>query len=616
MSEQQPAVTRESDAASSPSDPSSATVNRLTLDPALISEHIDINDFLPKSPNPDSQQMDTALLEISSDLPQVCPTAQLVDYDFSAPFSPLEGITGQASAQPRSHWGPAVQPDMIQNQPSFSHTPIGKNISQAQESLPKTSPFGQASKSSFPLGECTVEEPPETSKESVNGHPSHASVQRVDGSGSLTDSKPEGEVASMIELKSKMGNLESKVEAKEDKVKSIETSQEDDVVRQGGKDKGHQKGQTTLSDCGGIESLARTSQVSSDAQEKAENISWPKTHVKSVDLKAGDLVSDALAPQPSPSIHGHSSDAQIKVGQFVSEVTTPLPSPSVHGHVSDSHIKIGEHVSDVDAPLPSCSAHGHSSDAHIKVGENVSEFVAPFLTPNIHGHVSDAHIKVGEHVSDVVAPLPSASVYGHSSDSHIKIGENVSDVVAPLPFSSIHGHASDANIKVGEFVSNIPEERPLCSKYGHASDCVLQTGCVVSGSEPALSALPGSSYGHSSDSTLVTGCVVSGDEPKHSPLPGSVYGHSSDSNLGIGCVVSKPEPLPSPLPGSAYGHSSDSTLGVGCVVLGTKPQASVLPGSAYGHSSDSSLGVGCVVKGKNRGNQQQMEDNEDGKGKE
>uniref|UniRef100_A0A4W6D311 Gamma-tubulin complex component 6 n=1 Tax=Lates calcarifer TaxID=8187 RepID=A0A4W6D311_LATCA len=334
QTQQQPAETQGSAASSSPPPPdlSSSTLTPLTADPALISDEIDINDFLPKSPNPDSQQVDMALEEIGSDLTEVCHTAQLVDYDFSAPFSPLEGITGQASVQPRPRWGTAV--DLSQNHPSFSHIPIGENMSQMQENVPKASPFGQVSK-------------------------------------------------------------------------------------------------------------------------------------------------------------------------------------------SNSHIKIGEHVSEVCAPLPSSSVHRHSSDAHIKVGENVSEVVAPLPTPNIHGHASDAHIKVGELVSDVVAPLLSPNVHGHSSDAHIKVGENVSEVVAPLPTPSIHGHSSDANIKVGEFVSNISEARPRWSKHGHASDCTLQPGCVVSGAEPALSPLPGSSYGHSSDSTLGTGCVVSGNEPKPSPLPGS-----------------------------------------------------------------------------------------------
>lgn len=606
LSVQQPAESQESEAASPKPDPSLSTLASPALDPALISEDIDINDFLPKPPNPDSHQVDMALQEIGSDLPEVCPTAQLVDYDFSAPFSPLEGITGQASAQSNPRWGPTGQ-----NHPSFSHIAIGENTSEVQERLPKASPFGQASKSSFPLGQYTPEEPQNTPKASIYGHPSQASVQLTDGNDSVTNSKQESEVASVIEI----GNLEIKVEAGEDKAKSAESA-DDDMKEQGDKDDGHHRVVTGLSCCGGIEApAADTEEPSSDAQDRAaENLSSPNIHVSTDQLKAGNLVSDAVALQPSPSIHGHSSDAHIKVGQLITEVSAPLLSPNVHGHASDSHIKIGEHVSEVDAPLPSSGAHGHPSDAHIKVGENVSESVAPLLTPSIHGHASDAHIKIGEHVSDVDAPLPSASVHGHSSDAHIKVGENVSDVVVSLPSPSIHGHSSDANIKVGEFVSNIPEERIRLSKHGHASDCILQTGCVVSGSEPARPALPGSSYGHSSDSTLGIGCVVSGDEPKRSPLPGSAHGHSSDSSLGIGCVVSKTEPLPSPLPGSTYGHSSDSTLGVGCVVLGAEPQASALPGSAYGHSSDSSLGVGCMVKAKSSGNQQKTEDNGDGKG--
>uniref|UniRef100_A0A672FU03 Gamma-tubulin complex component 6 n=1 Tax=Salarias fasciatus TaxID=181472 RepID=A0A672FU03_SALFA len=347
------------------------------------------------------------------------------------------------------------------------------------------------------------------------------------------------------------------------------------------------------SDRGGTKPLeADAAERSSDMHDQAtESVPPPGelTPHSSAHLKAEELVSI----QPSPSVHGHSSDAHIKVGEYVSGVTAPLVSPSIHGHASDSHIKIGGHVSDVAAPSPSASVYGHSSESHIKVGANVSEVVAPLPAPNVHGHISEAHIRVGELVSDVDAPLPSASAHGHSSDAHIKVGENVSDFVAPLSVPNIHGHASDANIKVGEFVSDVPEARPRWSKHGHASDCALQPGCVVSGPEQHPSPLPGSAYGHSSDSTLATGCVVSGEEPKRSPLPGSAHGHSSDSTLGIGCVVSKPEPLPSALPGSLYGHASDSTLGVGCTVLGAEPQLSALPGSSYGHSSDSSLGAGC-----------------------
>nr|XP_019934527.1 PREDICTED: gamma-tubulin complex component 6 [Paralichthys olivaceus]XP_019934528.1 PREDICTED: gamma-tubulin complex component 6 [Paralichthys olivaceus]XP_019934529.1 PREDICTED: gamma-tubulin complex component 6 [Paralichthys olivaceus] len=612
LSEQESGGTQESDAVPSPPpEPSSPPITRLTADHALISEAIDIEDFLPKSPNPESQQVDMALQEIGSDLPEVCPTAQLVDYDFSAPFSPLEGIAGQASVQPRPRWGPAVQPDLFQNHPSFSHIPIGENMSQVQENVPKASPFGQASKSSFPLGQYTPEELQNTSKACVYGYPSQATAEQIDGTGTATDDKQD-EVALTPEQDTEMEILESKADEK-DELKTIEPTKEDNVIitasfTSPGQDDGDHKVVTSVSDCGGGKSLEKNTQGHiSDVQNKAdENISLPNVHTH----VSRELPTDVVPPQPSPSIHGHSSDANIKVGQFVSEVTAPHSSPNIHGHASDSHIKIRGHVSDVDAPLPSPSVHGHSSDAHIKVGDNVSEFEALFPTPNVHGHASDSHIKIGEFVSNVGSPLPTPNVHGHSSDAHIKVGENVSEVVALLPTASIHGHSSDANIKVGEFVSNVSEAIPRLSKHGHITDCTLQPGCQVSGAKPTMSPLPGSSYGHSSDSTLGVGCVVSGDEPKCPPLPGSAYGHSSDSNLGVGCVVSKAGAVPSPLPGSAYGHSSDSSLGVGCTVLGTQPQPSALPGSVYGHSSDSSLSVGCVVKS----NQQKTEDNEGSEG--
>uniref|UniRef100_A0A8C8E3B2 Gamma-tubulin complex component 6 n=1 Tax=Oryzias sinensis TaxID=183150 RepID=A0A8C8E3B2_9TELE len=314
----------------------------------------------------------------------------------------------------------------------------------------------------------------------------------------------------------------------------------------------------------GVESEGQKLQdQSSEAQNTAFDNLLPRQSLVSMgSVKAEELLSDARAPQPSTGIPGHSSDAHIKVGQYVpdvgvlaqpskarshssdshikigehvSDVDTLPPACSLYGHSSDSHIKLGEHVSDVDTLPPACSLYGHSSDSHIKIGENATEFVPLVPVRNIHGHVSDAHILVGDLWSDIIAPVPPPSVYGHCSDAHIKVGENVSDVVALHPVPSIHGHSSDANIKLGEFVSNIPENQPRWSEHGHASDCILQPGCVVSGAEPPLQSLPGSSYGHSSDSALVIGCVVSGDEPKLSPLPGSEHGHSSDSHLGSSC---------------------------------------------------------------------------------
>uniref|UniRef100_A0A3B4Z5N2 Gamma-tubulin complex component 6 n=1 Tax=Seriola lalandi dorsalis TaxID=1841481 RepID=A0A3B4Z5N2_SERLL len=420
-SEQQPTDTQESDVVSSPPlDPTSSTLTPLTADPALISEDIDINDFFPKSPNPDSQQVDVALQEIGSDLPEVCPTAKLVDYDFSAPFSPLEGITAQASVQPRPRWGPAVEPDLIQNHPSFSHIPIGENMSQVQENVPKANPFGQASKSSFPLGQYTPEELQNAAKASVYGHTSQASAQPVDGSKQTTDNKQV--VAPMAEQETEMGISESKAEVKEDERAS---TKEDDVVP--------------------------TAPSTTPGQDNAyENISLPDihAHVSSTHLKVGELVSDVADPQPSPSIHGHSSDAHIKVGKNVSEFVAPLPPPNVHSHASNAHIKVGELVPNEIAPLPSPNVHGHSSDARIKVGENVSEVVVPLPTPSIHGHSSDANIKVGEFVSNISEARPRWSKHGHTSDCQLQAGCVVlgaEPTLSPLPGSS-HGHSSDSTL--------------------------------------------------------------------------------------------------------------------------------------------------------------------------
>uniref|UniRef100_A0A8C7ZX93 Gamma-tubulin complex component 6 n=1 Tax=Oryzias sinensis TaxID=183150 RepID=A0A8C7ZX93_9TELE len=561
---------------------------------ALIPEGI--NDLDPNSPNPDSQQVDKALEIIGSELPQAA----------------------------RPHWGPAVLPKWMQNQ-------IGteENLCQVEKGNPKPSPFGHPSKSNFVLGHYTPEEPQKTT---VHGH------QVLTGS---SHKEPALQLAQDSEIR----NLKSNPEANEDEGQSVTTVKVD--VAQGptvttqdnGNNQSGGRPQLSLPD-NGVESEGQKLQdQSSEAQNTAFDNLLPRQSLVSMgSVKAEELLSDARAPQPSTGIPGHSSDAHIKVGQYVpdvgvlaqpskarshssdshikigehvSDVDTLPPACSLYGHSSDSHIKLGEHVSDVDTLPPACSLYGHSSDSHIKIGENATEFVPLVPVRNIHGHVSDAHILVGDLWSDIIAPVPPPSVYGHCSDAHIKVGENVSDVVALHPVPSIHGHSSDANIKLGEFVSNIPENQPRWSEHGHASDCILQPGCVVSGAEPPLQSLPGSSYGHSSDSALVIGCVVSGDEPKLSPLPGSEHGHSSDSHLGIGCVVSKTEPPPSQLPGSTYGHSSDSNLGVGCVVLGTEQPPAILPGSMYGHSSDSSLGLGCVVKEKDDGHpKKSMEEDE------
>ncbi|XP_033823853.1 gamma-tubulin complex component 6 [Periophthalmus magnuspinnatus] len=516
------------------------------IDPNLISESIDINDFLPKPPNPDSAEVDSALQDIGSDLPQTCPTFPLVDYDFSAPFSPLEGMTSHI--QPKS--GPATEPRPDKSHPSFSHIPIGENVSSMQEIRPKASLFGQATKSIFPLGHFTPQESQDSPKSKISGHTSH---DLIDLNVSVSEAKQEdGAVASELTL------------TVEPKLAPTFTNTQEETIK--------------------IDDSKDTSQ-----KEESENVSESQNSCSnSTILEIPSHVDDIM---PSSSASG----SQIKIGENVSDITVTLPSANILDHPSDSNIKLGDFVSDVAPYLPSQNIHGHSSDSHIKIGENISDFVAPFPLQNIHGHASNAHLKIGELISDVAASLPSPNIHGHSSDSHIKIGENVSDFVAPLPTANVHGHSSDANLKIGEFLSDVTQARPRWSKHGHASDSTLQPGCTMLGSELTLSPLPGSNFGHSSDSTLGTGCVVAGVEPKKSPLPGSAHGHSSDSSLGVGCVVSQPETMQSPLPGSHFGHSSNSTLGTGCVVAGAEPIKSPLPGSAFGHSSDSSLGIGCVV---------------------
>ncbi|CAL9696549.1 unnamed protein product [Knipowitschia caucasica] len=461
------------------------------IDPNPISEHIDLNKFLPKPPNPGMAPVDSALQDIGSDLPQTCPTLPLVDYDFSAPFSPLEGLT-QVSPKPRL--APGVEAGLSQLSP--------------QES--------------------------KVSAKSVES--GHTSNDLIDLNASFSD-----------------GNLAFPQS-------SISTQEHTDL----------------------------NDKTRTESGDVLVNLS------ESSNSKVDDTDSNIGAILP-PSSNQHSSNSQIKIGENISEVSVLVPSANIHGHASDSNIKLGQFSSEVSLSLPAPNVHGHSSDSHIKFEENVSDFVASLPSPNVHGHSSDSNFKIGELVPNVYAPLPSPNIHGHSTDSHIKIGENVSDFAAPFPTPNLHGHSSDANIKVGEFVSNVTLAIPRPSQHGHASDSALLSGCTMSGSEPVLTPLPGSSFGHSSDSALGLCCVVAGVDPKRTPIPGSSHGHSSDSSLVTGCVVSQQESTQSPLPGGGFGHSSDSALRMGCVVTGVEPKKSPLPGSEFGHSSDSSLGVGCVV---------------------
>ncbi|XP_050955055.1 gamma-tubulin complex component 6 isoform X2 [Labeo rohita] len=559
----------------------------------LVSEEINIADFLPKPTCiPDSGAMTQALHDIGSDLLQ----------------------------------SPQI-PQPQQEHPATSQICISENVSEFLESVPIPNKYGQASKSSFPLGQFTPEVPGGQPKASVYGHPSQSSVQ-------LGDSTASGQNKGPIRSESntpaqttpeRTCEAESDSQSIEKQPTGKETGTEPSAASSGSEPK--QAAQEPTEEAKSCESVSQPSHCSQPEEEQSvsllrgfresesdsdarnnsrdpdpalisslhssvgcghtsnahirvyKHVATPNIHGHASDahIRVGEHVSEVTTPIPTPNIHGHASDAHIRVGEHVSEVTAPFPTPNIHGHASDAHIRVGEHVSEVTAPLHTPNIHGHASDAHIRVGEHVSEVTVPIPTPNIHGHASDAHIRVGEHVSEVTASIPTANIHGHASDAHIRVGEHVSEVTASIPTANIHGHASDAHIKVGEFVSDVASSRPRWSKYGHSSDSTLKVGCVITDAAPSATPLPGSAFGHASDSTLTVGCVVSGVDRQPSPLPGSEYGHSSQSTLGSGCVVSETESTrPSCLYSGAYGHSSDSALGMGCVVGG------VVPGSMYG----------------------------------
>ncbi|KAJ8374067.1 hypothetical protein SKAU_G00046470 [Synaphobranchus kaupii] len=583
---------------------------------------LDVRDFLPKPPHAlCSQEVDRALQDIGSDLLESASLPPSQDYDFSAPYIPLQ----EGSARP--NWGPAVLP-LVRIQASEAQGQVQTYGPQSRGAPPCLAPGPEQPPQESPRQMAAVQptrqEGESDTSESVENartvgarqggasaadaqaigsqpeklpHPSHASTREDNFAPEAVNPVPDPSIVlPTTQAHVTVGDFVLTVELPS--TSPTAHSHASDAHLTVGEHVSEVMAPVPTPSIHGHASDAHI-RVGEHVSEVMAPVPTPSIHghASNAHIRVGEHVSEVMAPVPTPSIHGHTSDAHIMVGEHVSEVMAPVPTPSIHGHASDAHIRVGEHVSEVMTLVPTPSIHGHTSDAHIMVGEHVSEVMAPVPTPSIHGHASDAHIRVGEHVSEVTTSVHTPSIHGHASDAHIRVGEHISEVMTLVPTPSIHGHASDSSIKVGGFVSNVAPSHPRWSKHGHSSDSALKVGCVVSGTEPSLSPLPGSAYGHSSDSALGLGCVVSGTEPSLSPLPGSAYGHSSDSALSLACVVSGTEPSLSPLPGSAYGHSSDSALGLGCVVSGTEPSLSPLPGSAYGHSSDSALGLGCVVSG-------------------
>ncbi|KAK3526127.1 hypothetical protein QTP70_016102 [Hemibagrus guttatus] len=560
---------------------------------ALISDQINITDFLPKPPRPaDSTTVTKALQDIGCDLSEFSRNP-VSDYDFSSPYSPLECLGPQSRSAHHSLSHQVPEPGANQHgQPSHNSLHLGDSAASGHAS--------QASPSELEPAEETREQNVAPSKcHETNKLPKEKTLYREEKEPS----------ACGVELEPKPPNdsIAEKGKAIEQLTQPLQTSAEQipidlPLITGSGPDSDVQsKSKNNVSVGNGVSSSNTAQDHSFNANIRTDGFVSKVTepvpspnihgHVSDAHIKVGELVSEVLTPLPSQNIHGHASDAHIKVGELVSEVLTPLPSQNIHGHASDAHIKVGELVSEVLTPLPLQNIHGHASDAHIKVGELVSEVLTPLPSQNIHGHASDAHIKVGELVSEVLTPLPLQNIHGHASDAHIKVGELVSEVLTPLPLQNIHGHASDAHIKVGELVSEVLTPLPLQNIHGHVSDAHIKVGELVSElvsevTEPVPSP---NIHGHVSDAHIKIGELVS---EVLTPLPSqNIHGHVSDAHIKIGELVSEVlTPLPSQ---NIHGHVSDAHIKIGELVsevLTPLPSQNI-----HGHASDAHIKVGELV---------------------
>uniref|UniRef100_A0A6Q2YAQ0 Gamma-tubulin complex component 6 n=1 Tax=Esox lucius TaxID=8010 RepID=A0A6Q2YAQ0_ESOLU len=456
---------------SPPPPPSPST----TISPSPTVVDIDLNDFLPKPP--DSRQVDRALQEIGSELPESPAPLKPVDYDFSktedtpapsapevmgtqpegqeeqatgslregaAASSPKKGLeAGDGPDQPPSISGPSKGPELptskVYGHASKGHIKIGEHVSDMDMPLPSRNLHGHSSDANMKVGELVTAVISPVPTASVHGHSSDAHIKIGEHI---------SEVASALFTQNVHG------------------------------------------------------------------------HASDAHIKVGEHMSEEVASVPTQNVHGHSSDTHFKAGEFVLDADPSQPRWSKHGHASDCTLQVGCVVSGTETVLPPLpgSTYGHSSDSTLGVGCVVSATEDPRspLSGSTYGHSSDSAMGGGCVVSGVEplrAPLPG-STFGHSSDSTLGGGCVVSGAAA------------------------VPSPMPG-SEYGHSSDSAIGPGCIISGTERLHPPLPGSAYGHSSDSALGAGCVVSGVSPQPGPIPGGVYGHSSDSALGGGCLVTE-----------------------------------------------------------------------------
>uniref|UniRef100_A0A8C5D5H3 Gamma-tubulin complex component 6 n=1 Tax=Gouania willdenowi TaxID=441366 RepID=A0A8C5D5H3_GOUWI len=305
------------------------------------------NNFLPKLPKSDSQQVDATLQGIGSTACEPCPTGLLVDYDFSINLSSLEGITGQTSVQLRPLLDAALPATNSHGHPSDSHIRIGKHMSEVVAHIPAPNVYGHASDSHIRVGENVSEFVALLPAPNVHGHISESHIR--------------------------VGELVS------DRVAAL-----------------------PLPNIHGHSSDAHII-VGENVSDVVIGLPPPSIHGHSSDanIKVGGFMSDVPEARPRWSAHGNASDSALQLGCVVSRdepKRPPLPG-SIYGHSSDSSLGIGCVVA-MPEPLPSPlpgSAHGHSSDSTLGGGCVVLGMEPPrsVLPGSAHGHSSDSTLAVG-----------------------------------------------------------------------------------------------------------------------------------------------------------------------------------------------------------------------------
>uniref|UniRef100_A0AAR2IUI0 Gamma-tubulin complex component 6 n=2 Tax=Pygocentrus nattereri TaxID=42514 RepID=A0AAR2IUI0_PYGNA len=306
-----------------PSPPLGPRISSTAVADGLISDEIDIRDFLPKPPHvPNSKAITQALQDIGSDLPQSSgnPAPLLLDSDYD--FSPY----------PHQHLKPH------HCHASDAHIRIGELVSEVTTHLPTPSIHGHASDAHIKIGQLVSEVSITTPSPNVHGHASDAHIRIGEHVSDVTIPTPSPNVhGHASDAHIKIGQLVSEVTA----------------PRPSPNVHGHAS-----------DAHIKIGQLVSEvtAPRPSPNVHG---HASDAHIKIGELVSEVTTITPSPNVYGHASDAHIKVGEFVSAVVPSRPRWSKHGHSSDSTLKVGCVMPETEPfhfPLPG-SSYGHSSDS-------------------------------------------------------------------------------------------------------------------------------------------------------------------------------------------------------------------------------------------------------------